>query len=160
MKRFWTGVFLSVFLMGAAGAAPARTAAPNFKLNDLNGKAIQLSALRGKVVLLDFWATWCPPCRAEIPYFIGFYKTYKGKGLEIIGLSVGEKPETVKQFVQSNGINYPIAITSGQIEQAYGGIRGIPTTFLIDKQGRIANKLIGYHDKEVFEKEIQALLAE
>ncbi|MBI3333218.1 MAG: TlpA family protein disulfide reductase [Candidatus Omnitrophica bacterium] len=148
----------------AAGAAPPSNAdrkpAPDFQLAGLNGKPLSLSALKGKVVLLDFWATWCPPCRAEIPHFKELYAAYKGKGLEMVGLAVSDKAETVKEFVRSNGVPYPIAVSSAQAEQAYGGIRGIPTTFLIDKQGRIAEKYVGYQEKQVFESRIQALLEE
>ncbi len=147
-------------LLAEAGKMGARKPAADFQLADLDGNPVRLSALRGKVVLLDFWATWCPPCRAELPHFKELYAAYKGKGLEMIGLSAGEDPQTVKPFIQANRIAYPIAIATSEIEQAYGGIRGLPTTFLIDKQGRIARKYVGYQDKQIFEQEIQALLAE
>ena len=161
MRRFFIGLaILSLIPVWAAAAAPQRKPAADFQLTDLNGKPLQLSTLRGKVVLLDFWATWCPPCRAELPHFKELYAAYKAKGLEMIGLSVGEKPEVVKPFVQSNGISYPIAIANAKIEQAYGGIRGIPTTFLIDKQGRIVRSYMGYQEKQIFEREIKTLLAE
>ena len=159
---------IAIVLMGllvtgmgkSAAEGPARQPAADFQLTDLNGKPLSLSALKGKVVLLDFWATWCPPCRMELPHFQELYAAYQGKGLEMVGLSVSEKADTVKAFVQQNNLTYPIAIDTPQIEQSYGGIRGIPTTFLIDKQGQIAKKYIGYQDKSVFEQEIQRLLAE
>lgn len=145
----------------ALTAPGSRPAAPNFKLTDLKGKASgQLSDLRGKAVLLDFWATWCPPCREEIPHFKELYAAYKARGFEIVGLSVGENPDTVAAFVAQNGITYRVGIATSAIEQAYGGIRGIPTTFLIDKQGRIAQKFVGFRPKEVFEQGILELLAE
>lgn len=147
-------------LSAEAGKMGARKPAADFQLTDLSGNSIRMSALRGKVVLLDFWATWCPPCRAELPHFKELYAAYQGRGVEMIGLSAGEDPRIVKPFIQANGIPYPIAISTSEIERAYGGIRGIPTTFLIDKQGRIAEKYVGYQEKQVFEERIKALLAE
>ncbi len=144
----------------AAGAAQ-RSPAPDFRVTGLDGKPIQLSALKGKVVLLDFWATWCPPCKAEIPHFKALKSAYGPKGVEIIGLSVDQEGEgVVRSFAQAEGMNYPIAVVGQDLTQKYGGIRGIPTTFLIDKEGRIAKKYVGYQDKEVFESQIQALLKE
>ncbi|MBI3616477.1 MAG: TlpA family protein disulfide reductase [Candidatus Omnitrophica bacterium] len=161
MKKIWLGIIiLSLFSLGLAEATPQRKPAPDFQVTDLSGKSLQLSTFREKVVLLDFWATWCPPCRAELPHFKELHAAYKGKGLQVIGLSVGEKADVVKSFVQSNGISYPIGIASGKEEEAFGGIRGIPTTFLIDKEGRIAGRYVGYQDKKVFEEQIRALLAE
>lgn len=139
----------------------ARPSAANFNLTDLNGNPLSLSALKGKVVLLDFWATWCPPCRAEIPHFVELYSAYKGKGLEVVGLSVDQGgPAGVTQFIKENSVSYPVAMADIPLTQAYGGIRGIPTTFLLDKNGHIAKKYVGYQDKAVFEREIQGLLAE
>jgi len=114
------------------------------------------------VVLLDFWATWCPPCREEIPHFKELYDQYRGEGLVVIGVALDDGGEKdVAPFAQQNQINYPLSVTGAQeLGQRYGGIRGIPTTFLIDKEGRIAKKYIGYQSKEMFEKEIQALLKE
>ncbi len=165
MKKILMAILITGLAATGCTAAPgqgARQAAANFNLKTLDGRTIQLSALKGKVVLLDFWATWCPPCRQEIPHFKELYTQYHSKGLEVIGVALDEGGEKdVAPFAQQNQINYPLSATGSQeLAQAYGGIRGIPTTFLIDKQGRIAQKYIGYQDKEVFEKEIQALLAE
>ncbi len=150
---------------GAASAGPGvakgRWAAPDFNLTDLSGQPLKLSALRGKVVLLDFWATWCPPCVAEIPHFVDLHAQYKGRGLEIVGLSLDEGgPPAVRPFLQSHRVKYPIAMATPQITQAYGGIRGIPTTFLIDKAGNVARKYVGFQERAVFEREIRSLLAE
>ncbi len=165
-------VFLFVLVLAqgmvgwGAGIQPAQSAqergvAPNFRLTDLSGRPLELSSFKGKVVLIDFWATWCPPCRKMIPHLKELRSAYQGRGFEVIGISVGEDAGTVKSFAKSNGMSYPIAVSSdGQTEQAYGGIRGIPTTFLIDKQGRIAQKYVGYHDKASLETEIKKLLAE
>ncbi|MCM8812178.1 MAG: TlpA family protein disulfide reductase [Candidatus Omnitrophica bacterium] len=178
MKRKFSSVFMFLavlFLFEIAGfsaglqpadsaqdvqPAASRKTASDFQLTGLNGEAIELGSFRGKVVLLDFWATWCPPCRAEIPHFNELYSAYKGQGFELIGLSVGEDPEVVRSFVAANDMRYPVAISNEKVEQAYGGIRGIPTTFLIDKKGRIAQKYVGYHEKAVFEGAIRKLLAE
>ncbi len=142
------------------GSSSGLKEAPDFQLKTLDGQMLQLSALKGKVVLLDFWATWCPPCKAEIPHFKELYTGYKDRGLEIIGASLDEGGEgPVKAFVQQNGVTYPVGLADSRLAQAYGGIQGIPTTFLIDREGKIAKKYIGYQDKEVFEKEIRRLLS-
>lgn len=147
---------------GAASEGPeARRPAPDFELTDLAGNSISRSGLKGKVVLLDFWATWCPPCRAEVPHFKELHDEYADQGLEIVGVSVDEGGEAVvRPFVEANGIEYATAMSNDEIVRAFGGIRGIPTTFMIDKEGRISRKYVGYQDKAVFEEEIRKLLAE
>jgi thiol-disulfide isomerase/thioredoxin len=135
--------------------------APNFELPDVNGRKVRLSDFKGKVIILDFWATWCPPCRAEIPGFIELYKKYKDKGVEIIGISLDEGGvRDVLPFMKEFGINYTILIGNYKVTQDYGGIRGIPTTFVIDKKGNIRAKYVGYRPKEVFERDIIMLLNE
>ncbi len=165
MKKILMAILIVGLAATGCSAAPqqgSRPPAPDFNLKGLDGKPIQLSSMKGKVVLLDFWATWCPPCKAEIPHFKELYSQYHGKGLEVIGAALDQGGEKdVAPFAKQNQINYPLAAAGTQeLAQRYGGIRGIPTTFLIDKQGRIAQKYLGYQDKAVFEKEIQALLAE
>ena len=143
----------------AQEASPPRTAAPEWKLTDLNGKLVKLSDFRGKVLILDFWATWCAACRVEIPHFVELQKQYGNKGLTVIGVSLDEQcPEVVKKFVKQFGVNYPIVTGNEKVAEAYGGIEGIPTTFVIDREGRIVGSHIGYNDKAIFEKEIQSLL--
>jgi peroxiredoxin len=149
----------------AAGAvkqagAPARTdnatLAPDFTLKDLNGKAMKLSDHRGKVVILDFWATWCPPCRAEIPFFIELMKQYSKDGLVILGAAVDEAGR-VKNFYKQYGMNYQVAVADQETPQLYGGIMGIPTTFVIDKDGYIIQKYVGFRPKSVFEADFLKL---
>lgn len=143
---------------GRAEEAP-RKVAPAFALAGVRGEMVQLSDYRGRVVILDFWATWCPPCREEIPHFIALQERYSEQGVTIIGVSVDQGgPQTVAAFAETLQINYPLAMADNDILQAYGGIRGIPTTFVIDRQGRIVKKYVGYQDPSVFERDIQALL--
>jgi thiol-disulfide isomerase/thioredoxin len=143
----------------AQEASSARTPAPGWKLTDLNGRSVSFSDFRGKVVILDFWATWCAPCRVEIPQFVALQKQYGAKGLTVIGVSLDEQGlDVVKKFVKRLAVNYPIVIGNEKVAEAYGGIDAIPTTFVIDRQGRIMSRHMGYDDKAVFEKEIQSLL--
>jgi peroxiredoxin len=134
-----------------AGAAPA------FTLTDLDGKPVSLSDFRGKVVVLDFWATWCPPCRMEIPDFTDLQKEYGSQGVQIVGIALDE-PDKVQAFARQNGINYPVLLGSDEISMKYGGIEGIPTTFIIDKSGEIVNRFEGYQPRKVFETEIKKWL--
>jgi peroxiredoxin len=139
--------------------------APDFKLTDINGKTISLSDYKGKVLFLNFWATWCPPCRAEIPDFVEAYGQEKAKGLEILGVSLDTKgKDVVAAFVEKYKINYPIVLeTRKTIEQLiadYEPGQFIPTTIVIDKHGRIRNKKVGQMDKETILKYFQQLAAE
>ncbi len=156
-------LFLAALVANKAVAAQESEAekitAPAWELNDLDGKQIKLSDFKGKVVILNFWATWCAPCRVEIPGFVALQKKYGDKGLAMIGVSVDEQgPDVVKEFVKQFQMTYPVVIGNEKIVEAYGGIDGIPTTFVIDREGQIVGKHIGYEDQETFEKEIQSLL--
>ncbi len=131
--------------------------APAFTLMDLNGKSVSLADFRGKVVVLDFWATWCPPCKKEIPDFIDLQKAYGSKGVQFVGVALDE-PYKVKAFAEQNGINYTILFGNDAIAAKYGGIDGIPTTFVIDKKGKIVNRFEGYRPRSVFEAEIKRIL--
>jgi thiol-disulfide isomerase/thioredoxin len=161
LTRFLTiGLFcLEMASALAQEASPAKTPAPDWELTDLNGKLVKFSDFRGHVLILDFWATWCAPCRIEIPHFVELQKQYGDKGLTVIGVSLDEQgPEVVKKFVKRLGVNYAIVVGNQKVVEAYGGVYAIPTTFVIDRQGRIVSEHMGYDDKEVFEKEIQSLL--
>ncbi len=144
-----------------APPGPGAKPAPSFTLQDLKGNQISLSDFQGKVVILDFWATWCPPCVKEIPHFIALYEQYKDRGFAIVGISVDRGGiSVVKSFARKYQVNYPILMTDGQVDKAYGGIPSIPTTFVIDSAGNIRRKYVGYREKAVFEADIKALLAE
>ena len=137
----------------------AADAAPDFALPGVDGQTVRLSDYKGTVVILDFWATWCPPCRAEIPHFVALYEKYQSKGLAIIGVALdAQGASVVAPFAKENGIQYTLAIGDDKVAQAYGGIRGIPTTFVIDRQGKIVQKYVGYRDPQVFESAIEPLL--
>jgi cytochrome c biogenesis protein CcmG/thiol:disulfide interchange protein DsbE len=145
-----------------ADSTPLKTGdnpAPAFTLQDLTGNNISLSDFRGKVVILDFWATWCPPCIKEIPDFIELYEKYKDKGFAMLGISLDQEGiGVVKDFVEKYKVNYPILMADGQIHNKYGGITAIPTTFVIDPAGNIHKKYVGYIEKAVFEADIKKLL--
>ncbi len=131
--------------------------APDFKLTSLDGKPITLAALQGKVVLLNFWATWCGPCRAEIPDLVALQERYKGH-LQIIGLNVDDEEADIQQYVQETGINYPVAMTSNDVRIQFGGIPALPTSFVLDTEGRVVQKHVGLWNPAVYETEIRALL--
>ena len=145
---------------GAAGSAAAQQhrEAPDFTLPLLDGGQLRLSSYRGKVVLLDFWATWCVPCREEIPHFVDLQRKYGDRGLEIIGVSMDDSPDPVRTFYRQFKMNYPVVMGTADVGVAYGGVLGLPIAFLIDRQGRIYAKHIGATDLAVFEKEIARLL--
>lgn len=132
--------------------------APDFTLPQLDGQALRLSSYRGKVVLLDFWATWCDPCREETPHFVELQQKYGDRGLQIIGVSMDDSPEPVRAFYQQFRMNYPVVMGTAKTGELYGGVLGLPIAFLITRDGRIYAKHIGATDPAVFEREIKSLL--
>ena len=146
---------------GAACPANAKAANLNFTLKDVNGKDVALSSLKGKVVLLDFWATWCEPCKMEIPWFAEFQTKYGSQGFQAIGVSVDDTVEKLKPYVAKYKMNYPVLVglNHDDIQNAYGPLWGIPVTALISRGGKICARHSGISSKQNFEKEIQSLLA-
>lgn len=140
------------FMLVLASCSKAEVSkAPGFELRDLDGKIVKLSDYSGKVVIVNFWATWCPPCRAELPEFVRFYNENKKKGVEIIGIALSSRKADVDAMVKEYGMSYPVCLSDGKAEAAYGGIRAIPTTFIIDRKGNISTSrkgMMGYKDLE------------
>ncbi len=131
--------------------------APPFLLRDINGKIVSTADWKGKVVILNFWATWCPPCREEVPELVQLQANYKDK-LLVIGASEDEdEPQKVQQFVQRFGMNYPVVMATKELIDNYGGVPALPTSFLIDPQGRVVQKHTGLYEYEVYEREVRAL---
>jgi peroxiredoxin len=136
-----------------------RKAAPAFHLKDSTGGEVTLASLKGKVVLLNFWATWCGPCEVEIPWFIEFQQKYKDRGFEVVGVSFDDDGWTsVRPYMAAHKINYRIAIGSDELSQMYGGVDALPTSFVIDRMGRIAARHDGLVDKRDYQDEILKLL--
>jgi cytochrome c biogenesis protein CcmG/thiol:disulfide interchange protein DsbE len=132
--------------------------APDFKLQSLDGQPLTLAAANGKVVLLNFWATWCGPCRMEIPDLIELQKLYKDR-LQIISLLVDvDDVDDAKSFVRAAGINYQVGVATTEVRMQYGGISALPTIFVLDAQGRVVQKHVGWSDPRLYEIEIRALL--
>jgi cytochrome c biogenesis protein CcmG/thiol:disulfide interchange protein DsbE len=153
--------FLTVPLSADLAAPNGRKAAPDFALIDSTGASVKLSALKGKVVLLDFWETYCGGCMTEIPWYVEFQNKYKRNGLDAIGVSMDEDGwKSVKPFLKKIRVNYPIVIGNPELAQQYGGLTSMPVTLLIDRNGRIADFHVGMVDKVMFEGEIRTLLQE
>lgn len=170
--RWWTisGVALAALVLAACSSGPTPHAskkisdaklAPNFTLKNAEGKDVSLSDFRGKVVVLNFWATWCGPCQIEIPWFIQFEQKYRSKGLEIVGVSMDEDGwKVIKPFVREHHVNYPILLGDETVATLYGGLDALPTTYILDRQGRIAYPPhIGLVAKSEYLNEIESLLS-
>jgi peroxiredoxin len=140
--------------------ATSRKTAPDFTLTDAKGAPVKLSAYKGRVVLLDFWATWCTGCKVEIPWYVQFQSKYKKSGLSALGVSMDEEGwKSVKPFLHRHKINYPIVIGNSDMGDRFG-FSSMPATLLIDRDGKIADLHVGMVDKAAFENEIQTLLEE
>jgi cytochrome c biogenesis protein CcmG/thiol:disulfide interchange protein DsbE len=145
---------------GAACMANAKPANYDFTMKDVDGNDVSLSAYKGKVVLLNFWATWCGPCKAEIPGFVKLQEKYRDKGLVIVGYSVDDTADKAKAYAAQYKMNYPILLGEGRedVQDAYGPIWGIPASFIISRDGKVCRKHLGIAPEAVFEKEVVPLL--
>ena len=146
---------------GAACPANAKPANLNFTLKDMNNRNVKLSDYKGKVILLDFWATWCGPCKIEIPWFVEFQQKYGSTGLQVIGVSVDDSVEKLKPYVNQFKMNYPVlqGLHHDDVQDAYGPMWGIPVTAVISREGKICAKHTGLGTKQAFENEIKSLLS-
>jgi cytochrome c biogenesis protein CcmG/thiol:disulfide interchange protein DsbE len=158
---------IALLVLGAAFAAAGcreggklvGQSAPDFSLKDLDGSIVRLSNYRGKVVIVNFWATWCPPCREEIPDFVDLFTVYSGRGLVILGIGLDREGEkALKPFAEKNRIAYPLLVGNAEIARAWGGIDAIPATFIIDRQGIVRKQYVGFRPKSVFEGDVVPLL--
>jgi thiol-disulfide isomerase/thioredoxin len=131
---------------------------PEFAARDLDGNTIKTADWPGKVTILTFWATWCPPCREEIPELIALQTQYANQ-LQIVGISMDDgPPEEVKRFAKKMGINYPIVMATDEIVAKFGSVPGLPTSFVIDREGKIVQKHVGLYPSSVYDNEVRALL--
>ena len=159
-RTLWLAV-LSVLTLAACrpknesvATAPVK-AAPAWKLKNLDGQFVVSGQFKGKVVVIDFWATWCPPCRAEIPGYVALQEKYGQDGLAIVGISVDNQgPEVVKQFVAKNHMNYTVVMGDESVAAAFGGVDAIPTTFIVDRQGNIRDQKVGAVERADFERRL------
>jgi thiol-disulfide isomerase/thioredoxin len=153
-RRFRHGADSPALAGDARGAV-----APDFTLKTLDGKNVKLSDLRGKAVLLNFWATWCGPCKIEIPWFMELEKQYASKGLVVVGVAMDDNAkDVVPKFAQDMKIDYPVLIGTEQVADQYGGVEGLPTTFYIGRDGKIVKKIAGLTSHSDIEDNIKAAL--
>jgi len=157
-------VILSIVVMALAagcvdkGAQPGALVAPDFTLQDMSGKIVKLSDQKGKVVLLEFWATWCPPCRAAVPGLEQLHKAYKDKGFVLLAVSMDlDDWDEVRSFIKEKGITYTVLKGTDVVGEQYR-VRSIPMTLVLNKEGRIAKRYLGMGNDEDLEKDIKALL--
>jgi cytochrome c biogenesis protein CcmG/thiol:disulfide interchange protein DsbE len=161
---FLVGAIVAVLLPGCSGGgAPVKPsiveAAPDFELKDVEGKVFHFSDAQGTVRLVDFWATWCAPCREEIPMFKELHSTYGAKGFTLVGIAMDDEGiEKVKPYVDELKIPYLTLIGNEDVAKAFGGIVGFPSKFLVDRDGRIVDRWVGAVPRAVLEKKIQSIL--
>jgi peroxiredoxin len=157
------GKFQGKFPAGRARTATAATKghdAPDFVLTDLQGNSVKLSDLRGKAVVLNFWATWCPPCKEEIPWFVELQKRYGSEGLQIVGVSMDDGDQKdVEKFAAQNSINYPVLLGKEKVAEQYGGIDYLPTTFYIDRNGVVMDRVFGQPGRDEIEQNVKRAIA-
>jgi len=152
--RLLAATVVAIFLFSPVRAEPVTpTPAPGWQLKDVDGQPVNFSRFKGKVVVLDFWATWCGPCRSEIPGYGKLQEKYKDKGLVIIGVSLDQEgPAVVKKFIGDFHMTYQVVMGDAAVVGAFGGVDGIPTTFIIDRTGKIRDKKVGAMETAEYEK--------
>jgi thiol-disulfide isomerase/thioredoxin len=144
---------------GAVAVLPVLRKAPEWMLKDVDGREVKAGDFKGKVVVVDFWATWCPPCRKEIPEYVALQEKYRSRGLVILGLSLDEAPPAeVKAFGEQFKVNYPLVMADADTAEAFGGIEGLPTAFVIDRDGNIRHVKLGLAKAAEFEALVTSLL--
>ena len=135
--------------------------APDFSLRTLDGERVSLGRLEGQVVLVNFWATWCPPCRQEMPGVQAVYEDYRERGFSVVGIAMDVGgPALVEAFVRENGIGYPVAMADDDVQLLYGGVEALPQSFLVDRQGRVRRMVSGVFSEGTLRKAVDELLAE
>jgi peroxiredoxin len=144
---------------GSSQRLTQSTIAPDFSLESLDGKTLRLSDLRGKAVLLNFWATWCGPCKIEMPWFVDLQNQYASQGLQIVGVAMDDgSKEDIAKFAKDMGVNYPILIGKESVGDQYGGVPALPESFLIARDGKIVDKIVGLRGKSEIEDSIKKAL--
>ncbi|SRR5579871_3713147 len=156
----YLGVHQSNRRRATAMTAPALAAAPELSITDLNGNTLHTANYKGKVVLVNFWAAWCTPCAEEVPQFIALQKKYQDQGLQVVGISVEDDATELRDFYRKYQMNYPVVPSDLKIADAFGGVLGLPTTFVIGRDDKIHGKHNGATDFTALEKEVLALLHE
>jgi peroxiredoxin len=165
-KPLIAGLLLGVcfLLFGAHRSIAAESLvhrkAPDFVRKDLNGRKIDLASLHGKVVLLNFWATWCAPCQLEMPRFVQWQQLYGQQGFQVIGISMDDDPALVRRVDRKLKLNYPVAMGDEELGELYGGVMGLPLTFLIDRNGEVRAQFQGETDLKTIEDQLRRLLSE
>jgi peroxiredoxin len=138
--------------------APAVAAAPHIVLTDLNGKSFNTATYSGKVVIVNFWAAWCAPCTAEVPQFVSLQEKYRQQGLQVLGISMDDSDDALRKFVREKKMNYPVVQGDLKSADAYGGVPGLPTTYIYARDGHLASRLVGATDFQALERQVAKLL--
>lgn len=153
------GLFVALVSVCSVAQQPSTPSiAPGFSLTTVEGNRVTLSEHSGKVILLDFWATWCVPCQTEVPRFVAFQNQYGKQGFQVIGISMDDSPVPVRRFYTRFKMNYPVAMGTEDVAKAYGGVLGLPLTYLIARDGRIVKQYDGSANLDEMEREIKRLL--